>query len=316
MSPSTSQSQGRRIYCASSSRWTAGPRPSRARWRGPKSTDTAYLQYTSGSTRQPAGVMVSHRNILANFEQINAGFSGTTEATPHRTPHGVLAAVLSRHGIISESFAPVLTGMRTVSPVRVVPEAAGPVDAIAGNQQPTHFRQDRTSLSNWRRERHRRRHGWSGSGRGDSASSAVPSGCSLRHCNRFTERFARFNLQDKALRPSYGMAEATVYVATRAAGQPPRVVHFESDEADRRPREAAARAEAVRRWSVMACRGHRWCASSIPRPALSAGGNDRRDLGARRQRRCRLLAETRRDGADIRRGRWSRRRRARLKGRG
>ena len=30
----------------------------------------AYLQYTSGSTRQPAGVMVSHGNILANFEQI------------------------------------------------------------------------------------------------------------------------------------------------------------------------------------------------------------------------------------------------------
>src|ERR1700761_590908 len=32
--------------------------------------NTAYLQYTSGSTRQPAGVMVSHRNVLANLEQM------------------------------------------------------------------------------------------------------------------------------------------------------------------------------------------------------------------------------------------------------
>ena len=29
-------------------------------------TDTAYFQYTSGSTRRPAGVMLSHRNLLAN----------------------------------------------------------------------------------------------------------------------------------------------------------------------------------------------------------------------------------------------------------
>ena len=47
---------------------------------------------------------------------------------------------------------------------------------------------------------------------------------------RFAERFARFNLQDRVLRPSYGMAEATVYVATREAGQPPEIVHFDSEK--------------------------------------------------------------------------------------
>ena len=32
----------------------------------------AYLQYTSGSTRSPAGVIVSHRNVMANLEQAEA----------------------------------------------------------------------------------------------------------------------------------------------------------------------------------------------------------------------------------------------------
>jgi fatty acid CoA ligase FadD28 len=47
---------------------------------------------------------------------------------------------------------------------------------------------------------------------------------------RFAQRFAKFNLRDTVLRPSYGLAEATVYVATRALGQPPEVVHFESEK--------------------------------------------------------------------------------------
>ncbi len=34
----------------------------------------AFLQYTSGSTSQPKGVMVSHANLLSNLEQIRVGF--------------------------------------------------------------------------------------------------------------------------------------------------------------------------------------------------------------------------------------------------
>ncbi|PEG32881.1 acyl-CoA synthetase, partial [Mycolicibacterium agri] len=47
---------------------------------------------------------------------------------------------------------------------------------------------------------------------------------------RFTDRFARFGLDKAVLRPSYGLAEATVYVATSRAGAPPTVVDFESDK--------------------------------------------------------------------------------------
>jgi fatty acid CoA ligase FadD21 len=34
----------------------------------PPQTSTAMLQYTSGSTRQPTGVVISHRNLQPNFE--------------------------------------------------------------------------------------------------------------------------------------------------------------------------------------------------------------------------------------------------------
>jgi fatty acid CoA ligase FadD28 len=47
---------------------------------------------------------------------------------------------------------------------------------------------------------------------------------------RFTERFARFNLRDTVIRPSYGLAEATVYVASSRASRPPEIVDFESDQ--------------------------------------------------------------------------------------
>lgn len=45
-------------------------------WAAPRlsSTDLAILQYTSGSTRAPRGVMLSHGNVLHNQELIRTGF--------------------------------------------------------------------------------------------------------------------------------------------------------------------------------------------------------------------------------------------------
>ena len=62
-----------------------------------------------------------------------------------------------------------------------------------------------------------------------SPGSAVVTGA--EHVNpatlkRFIYRFARFNLSETAIRPSYGLAEAKLYVATAGPGRPPKSVCF------------------------------------------------------------------------------------------
>jgi long chain fatty acid CoA FadD26 len=47
---------------------------------------------------------------------------------------------------------------------------------------------------------------------------------------RFVERFSRFNLPDIALRPGYGLAEATMYVTSCPPGRPPKSVRFDYEK--------------------------------------------------------------------------------------
>jgi long-chain fatty acid adenylyltransferase FadD28 len=195
------------------------------------STDTAYLQYTSGSTRTPVGVMVSYNNIQANFEQINANFFGDHGgvAPPDTT---VVSWLPFYHdmGLHLGIIFPVLTGFRTVltSPVSFLQRPARWMQLLARNSHAL------SAGPNFAFELAARK-------TSDDDLAGLDLGNVLSILNgaervqpatlrRFIERFARFNLQDKVLRPSYGMAEATLYVATREAGQPPRILQFESEK--------------------------------------------------------------------------------------
>jgi fatty acid CoA ligase FadD28 len=191
----------------------------------------AYLQYTSGSTRQPAGVMISHQNLLANFQQIMAHyFLDYGKVAPPNTTTVSWLPFYHDLGLILGICAPILAGARGVftSPVAFLQRPARWMQLLAGN---SHVFSSAPNFAFDLAARKTTDEDMAGLDLGDvliiqnGAERVQPA--TMR---RFTERFARFGLRDNVIRPSYGLAEATVYVATRTPARPPEIVRFETDK--------------------------------------------------------------------------------------
>lgn len=193
--------------------------------------DLAYLQYTSGSTRQPAGVMVSHRNLLANFGQIMSDFCAQHGgvAPPDTT---IVSWLPFYHdmGLILGVCAPVLGGIRTVlmSPVSFLQRPARWMQLLA---KESHAFSAAPNFAFELAARKTSDEDLAGLDLGEVL--VILNGSERVHpatLRRFTDRFARFNLPDDAVRPSYGLAEATVYALSRTPAQPPEIAHFDSEK--------------------------------------------------------------------------------------
>jgi len=191
----------------------------------------AYLQYTSGSTRMPAGVMVSDENIRVNFEQIASAYFGEYGGVaPPDTTFVSWLPFYHDMGLFVGVLMPMLAGRPAVlfSPAGFLQHPARWVQLMASN--PRAF----TAAPNFAFELAVRR-------TSDDDMAGLDLGkvlCILSGSERvqpatvrrFAERFARFNLRSSMIRPSYGMAEAAVYLATRTPAQPPEVVHFQAEK--------------------------------------------------------------------------------------
>jgi fatty acid CoA ligase FadD28 len=191
----------------------------------------AYLQYTSGSTRMPAGVMVSNENIRSNFEQIaSAYFEEYGGVAPPDTTFVSWLPFYHDMGLFVGILIPMLAGRPAVlfSPASFLQRPARWIQLMAGNSRVF------TAAPNFAFELAAKR-------TSDEDMAGLDLGkvlCILSGSERvqpatvrrFTERFSRFNLRSSMIRPSYGMAEAAVYLATRTPAQPPEVVHFKSDK--------------------------------------------------------------------------------------
>lgn len=192
---------------------------------------TAYLQYTSGSTRRPTGVAISYGNLVANYRQLASDyFADYGNVIPPDTTVVSWLPFYHDMGLFLGICGPVLGGFRSVftSPISFLQRPARWMHLMATNTRAF------SAGPNFALELTLRRtsdEDLAGHDLGDIMS--ICPGSERIHAvtvRRFTERFAKFNLRDTVLRPSYGLAEATVYVATRAPGEPPEIVRFDSDE--------------------------------------------------------------------------------------
>ena len=191
----------------------------------PMSPDTlAYLQYTSGSTGNPKGVMITHGNLLANLALGTQLFHFTTES------RGVTWAPLYHDmGLLGYVCGTVYDGYHTIfmSPLHFLQRPVRWLEAISRfggthNGGPnftyelcirktTPEQRAKLDLSSW----------WM------ALNGAEP--VRQKTHERFAAAFEVSRFSPDGFCPGYGMAEATLYISgAKNKKAPPRVLHLQA----------------------------------------------------------------------------------------
>ncbi|MGZ8748695.1 MAG: AMP-binding protein, partial [Mycobacterium sp.] len=192
---------------------------------------TAYLQYSSGSTRLPTGVMISHRNLQTNFEQLmRTYFAGAHVKSSTDATFVSWLPFYHDMGLMMGLCGPILSGhpAALTTPVAFLENPARWIRALAEN--PRAF----AAAPNFAFDLAARK-------TTDSDLAGVDLGGVLGLINgaervdtatleHFADRFAHFNFRDHMLRPSYGLAEATVFVAAGTWSDSTDAANFDVDE--------------------------------------------------------------------------------------
>lgn len=202
-----------------------------ARGPGKDAPEIQYLQYTSGSTRTPAGVGISNKNVFANFTQMIADFF-YCEGGVVPSDLSIVSWLPLYHdmGLLLGAIMPILVGVPTVltSPVGFLQRPARWMHLMASQNRVVSGGPNFAFELAVRKTSDEDMDGYDLGGVHsilDGSERVQPA-----TLKRFADRFARFNFPAEALLPAYGMAEATVYIASRKVGEPPRIEHFDSEK--------------------------------------------------------------------------------------
>jgi fatty acid CoA ligase FadD32 len=195
----------------------------------PTEETIAYLQYTSGSTRTPAGVKITHVAVATNITQVmtaldpEEGMFGVTWL-PFFHDMGLitimLPSIIGRYVTFMTPAAFVRRPIRWLRAIGVKDDEQGPSISAAPNFAFEHAArrglpkegEPELDLSNVRCILN---------------GSEPVSQASMR---KFTDALAPYGLKPTVIKPSYGMAEATLFVSTTEPDSPPVIINVDRDE--------------------------------------------------------------------------------------
>ncbi len=187
-------------------------------WREPvlNSDSLAFLQYTSGSTHTPRGVMVSHGNLMYNSSLIAEAFELTPETIgviwlPPYHDMGLIGGILQPvyygfHCVLMSPLHFLQRPLRWLQGIsRYGATVSGGPDFAYGlcARKVTPEQRDQLDLSAWSL----------------AFNGAEP--VRVDSLERFTEVFRPCGFRQEAFYPCYGLAEATLFVSGGSIAEPP-----------------------------------------------------------------------------------------------
>ncbi len=199
-------------------------------WRDPGAgrDSLAFLQYTSGSTAAPKGVMVSHGNIMANAQMF-----GTALGFAPRANNVSWLPLYHDMGLIGNMLGPMYYDVHAVlmSPLEFLKKPLRWLQAVS------RFKAYCSGGPNFaydlcvRRIRPEDRAGLDLSSWKIAFNGAEP----VRQATltSFAETFAECGFQPEALYPCYGLAEATLFVSGKVPAAPHLHCHVEVSALER-----------------------------------------------------------------------------------
>ena len=192
-------------------------------WKQPeiKGDDIAFVQYTSGSTTNPKGVLVSHDNLLHNLELIGRSFGASSDS------HGVIwLPPYHDMGLIGGILQPLFNGFSVTliphmqflqRPFRWLHAISRFKGTISGGPNFVYDlcvskikseQREQLDLSHWE----------------VAFNGAEP--VYHKSLDQFADYFAPCGFRRKAFFPCYGLAESTLMVTGGPIDRPPLVRHL------------------------------------------------------------------------------------------